>query len=426
MKHSIKKLSPTKVKLSITLDDTDLADIRPVTLAKLAKTLKVSGFRPGKVPVNVAEKHVDPTALESQLVEDAINRHVINLLNNEHFQALDRPQVDVVTFEPKQKLEFTAEVEILPTITLGDYKKLKATKVKPTVVEKDITDVIDRMRAGFAEKEDVDRAAKKGDEVWIDFDGTDEAGKAVPGASGKDYPLALGSDTFIPGFEAGLIGKKTDDEFDLPLTFPKDYHAKTLAGAKVNFKVKINHVKAVNLPKVDDDFAVKCGPFKTLVELKADIKRELMVQKESAELDKLKDSLIEQLVKISDVPAPESLIEDQMSHIERDTIQNLLYRGQTIEQYLDSQKMTRDEWRTQELRPAAERRVKVGLILAELSKAEKIDVTNQELETRQQATLEQYSDPNLRAQFDTADARRDLANRVMTEKTVDRLVQLNS
>lgn len=426
MKHSIKKLSPTKVQLQINLDDKDLADIRPITLSKLAKNLKVSGFRPGKVPVHVAEKHLDPTTLESQLVEDAINRHVINVLNDEKIQALDRPQVDVKTFEPKQKLEFTAEVEILPEIKLGDYKKLSAKKTKPTVDEKDVTDVIERMRAGFAEKEEVDRAATSGDEAWIDFDGIDDKGQAVPGASGKDYPLALGSNTFIPGFEEGIIGKKAGDEFDLPLTFPKDYHAKTLAGAKVAFKVKVNVVKAVNLPKVDDDFAAKCGPFKTVAELKADIKKEVLAQKETAELDKLKDSLVEQLVKVSDVPAPESLVEDQMSHIERDTIQNLLYRGQTIEQYLESQKLSRDDWRANELRPAAERRVKVGLALAELSKAEKIEVSQQELETRHQMLLEQYSDPNLKAQFDTADARRDLANRVLTEKTVDRLVELNS
>ncbi len=425
MKHTIKPLSSTLVSLHINLDADDLAAVRPVAVAKLARGMKVAGFRPGKVPLNVAEKNLDPTALESQLIEDAINKHVINVLNDEKIQPLDRPKVDVTNFEPKVKLEFTAEVERLPIITLGDYKKLKSPKLDTEVTDKDIQDVIDRMRTGFASKQDVDRPAQKGDEAWIDFDGHDTKGEPVAGAKGEDYPLTLGSNTFIPGFEEGIIGHKAGDEFDLPLTFPKDYHSEELKGAKVAFKVTLKHVKEVTLPDLTDEFAQKCGPFQTLVELKADIERELRAQKERSENDKLKDTLIEQLVTLSDIPAPASLVEDQMNHIERDTIQNLLYRGQTLEQYLESQKQTREQWRESELKTAATRRVQVGLMLAELSKVENIGVSKKELDQAHAQKLEEYSDPNVRAQFDTPEARRDLANRVLTEKTVERLVTLN-
>lgn len=426
MKHTRKNLSPTKVQLSIALDSSDLATIKKLTLTKLSKNMKVAGFRAGKVPVSVAEKNIDPTTLASHLVEDAVNAYVIEAITAEDLRALDSPQVEVTDFKPDASLTFTATVEVLPKITLGDYKSLKAAKTAATVKTADINDVIERMRLGFAEKQEADRPAKEGDEVWIDFSGTDKDGNEVAGATGKDYPLKLGSNTFIPGFEEGLVGKKKGDEFDLPLTFPKDYHAAHLAGAKVNFKITVKKVNEVRLPKVDDEFAAKTGPFTSVDEMKADIKSELGAQKEREATDALKDSLIEQLVEKSDVPVPEVLVNDQMTAIERDTVQNLLYRGMTLDQYLAEQKLSKDEWREKELKPAAERRVKVGLVLAELSKAEGIDVTKDELEARLSEMLAQYGDPSIRQQLDTPEARRDLANRVLTEKTVERLVELNA
>lgn len=426
MKHSLKHTSPTIVIFTITLDAKDLAEIRPVTVAKLSSNLKVAGFRPGKVPVDIAERNLNQQSLETQLSEDAINQAMIIAINEHKFQVLDRPKVNLTGFEPKKSLTFTAEVEVLPEVKLGNYKHLTVKKVPVKVLAAEIDDVINRMRSGFAVKNDVTRPAKSGDEVIIDFEGRDQKGELVPGANGNDYPLLLGSKTFIPGFEDGIINKKAGQTFELRVTFPKNYHAEALKGAKVAFKVTLKQVKEVILPVLDEEFAKKCGPFKAAAELKADIKRELTAQKQQAENDKLKDSLIEQLVKASEVPVPASLAEEQMNHIERDTIQNLLYRGQTLEQYLESQKLTREQWREKELKQAAERRVQVGLVLAELSKTEKIEVSRDELDARHAEQLGQYTDPKLRAQFETPEARRNLANRVLTEKTVDRLVGLNS
>lgn len=426
MKHTLKKTSPTKVEFSVTLDAADLADVRPLTIAKLSKDLKVAGFRAGKAPANVAEKNLDPNMLESQVIEDSVNKHMIDILEKEDLQPLDRPQVDVKEFVPKSSLVFEATVEVLPEVKLGNYKKLKVEKAKVTVTEAEIKEVLERMQVSMAEKKEVERAAKKGDEAWIDFDGVDEKGKAVAGASGKDYPLQLGSGTFIPGFEEGIVGKKPGQIFDLPLTFPADYHAKALAGAKVTFKVTIKGVKEVVQPALDDGFAAKAGPFKTLAELKTDIKKELLAQKEQSADNALKDSLIEQLVTASDVPVPESLVGDQIQQLERDMTQNLMYRGLTLDEYLAGEKLTHDEWHEKELKPAAVRRIQVGLVLAELSKAEKIEVSQAELESRLAAQLQQYTDPNLLARFDSPEGRRDIANRAMTEKTMDRLVELNS
>lgn len=426
MKHTRKQLSDTLVELAVDLDSKDLSSVRQMTIAKLATQVKVPGFRAGKVPPSVAEKHLDKMAIESQLIEDAVNKFVIDAINHEKLQPLDRPKVEIGEFEPGEKLHFSATLEILPDVTLGDYKKLKVSRESISVTTKEINEVIERMRLGFAEKREVKRAAKTGDEVWIDFAGTDKEGKVVPGATGKDYPLNLGSNTFIPGFEEGLLGKKANDTFDLPLTFPPDYHHEPLKGAEVTFTVTVKTVKEVVLPEMNDAFAAKCGPFKTVAELKADVKAELTTQKEQSASDKLKDQLVEQLVSVSKVPAPAVLINDQMNSIERDTMQNLMYRGMTLEQYLEEQKLTHEQWRDSELRESAERRVQVGLALAELSKAEDIEVSREELEARLSEMKTQYNDKKTQDGMDTPEARRNLANRVMTEKTVDRLVELNS
>lgn len=426
MKYTVKNLSETKVQVSVTLGSEELEAAKQRALLKLAKTVKVAGFRQGKVPTNVAEKHLAPGVLDNELVEFAINEAVVASFTEAKLQPLDRPQVDVKKYEAGKELEFTAEVEVLPKVKLGDYKKLKATPEKVAVAAKDVTEVIDRMRAGFAEKKDVERAAKDKDEVLMDFEGIDEKGEPVKGAAGTDYPLTLGSGTFIPGFEEGLIGKKAGEEFELPLTFPKDYHAAALAGAKVTFKVKVKSVKEVSLPKVDDEFAKKCGPFETAEQLKTDIKSELTMQKQRTANDKLKDDLAKELVKASEVPVPELLIEDQMRSIEQDTVQNLMYRGVTLDQYLEEQKLTKDEWKEKELKQAAIDRVKIGLILAELSKELKIEVSEEEVDARQQQMAQQYPDPNMQAQLSTPEARRDIGNRMMTEKTLDQLVALNT
>lgn len=427
MKHTVKHQSDTQVLVTVTLDAAELADIKQKTLKRLAQKVKVAGFRPGKVPAHVAEKNIDPNVLNSEILEDAVNMSAIETFDVAKITPLDRPQVQVQKYVPGQELAYNAEVQVIPAIKLGDYKKLKSKKETVKIADKDIGEVIERLRHNAAAKQDTTAAAKKGDEITIDFEGKDKDGKLVAGAAGRDYVLELGSNSFIPGFEDGLIGKKAGESVELPLAFPKDYHHIPLAGAKVIFSVTVKAVKSVVLPALDDKFAASVGPFKTFAELKADITRELTEQKEREAVDKLKDSLVEQLVKGSHVPAPEVLIHDQLESLERDFVQNLMYRGMTLEQYLEQQGKTKEEWRAKDLHEQAERRVQVGLVLAELSKIEAINVNKDEFEQRMQEMLGRYGNaPEIVKQLDTPEARRDVANRVLTEKTVDRLVELNT
>lgn len=424
MKTTVKHLSDTKVELTITLGESELKDAEQVALSKLAKNIKAPGFRKGKVPVSVAAKYVDPNALGQQALDDALSKAVSKAFVDENIQALDRPQVDVKKFVPGKELEFTAETEILPAITLGDYKKLKAAKEKVSVTAKDVDEIIERMRTGLATRNTVDRAAKDGDDVVIDFVGK-KGDTPFDGGTAKDYTLTIGSNQFIPGFEEGIVGHKAGETFDLELTFPAEYHSKDLAGAKVTFTTTLKEVKEVVLPAVDDEFAAKAGPFTSADELKKDIKREITQQREREAEDGLKDSLIDQLIEVSKIPVPEILVKDQELSIEQDMTQNLMYQGMNLDMYLESKKLTKEEWQKAEVKPAAEKRVKAGLVLAELSKVEKVTATDEELAAKIAEYQERFGKKSGQ-DFTTPEIQRDIANRLLTDKTIDLLLALNT
>ena len=427
MKTTVKKLSDTKVQLTISLGASELADAEQVSLAKLARDIKVPGFRKGKVPASIAAKHVDPNALQEQILENALSKAVAEAFLQEKLQALDRPSVEVKKFVPGSELEFTAEVEVIPPVKLGDYKKLTAKKEVAKVEDKDVDEVIERIRKNYSEKSEVKRAAKLGDEAVIDFTGKKD-GVAFDGGSAKEYGLKLGEGQFIPGFEEGVIGHKAGEEFDLKLKFPEDYHAENLAGQDVVFTVKLHKVNELKLPELNDKFAAKCGPFTEMKEVKADIKRELTAQKEREADEKFKDALVGELTEKSKAALPELLVEDQLRSIERDLTQNLMYSGLSLDSYLKAQGFKdKEEWVKKEARPASEKRVKAGLVLAELSKELKIDASRDEIQKQIDFFKQQYGkDKKMLEQFDNPNVHRDIANRMITDKTVAKLVELNT
>lgn len=426
MKTSVKHLSDTKVVLTIAVTPDELKAAELVALTKIAKEIKVPGFRKGKVPANVVAKHADPQLVGQQTLEDALSKAVADAFAAEKLQALDRPEVEVKKYEPGKELEFTAEVEVMPTIKLGDYKKLKAKLKVEKPTDKDVDGLIVRMQENFAEKKEVKRAAKSGDDVVIDFVGKKD-GVAFDGGTAEDFNLGLGSGQFIPGFEEGVAGHKAGDTFDLDLEFPKDYHSKDLKGAKVVFTVTLKSVNEKVLPEVDEAFAAKCGPFTSVKELREDILTQMTSQREREAGEKLKDELVKELVEKSTVPVPEVLLKDQERSIEQDFMQNLMYQGINLDSYLEANGFaTKEEWLDKEVQPAAEARVKAGLVLAELNKELKIDASTKELEDHINLYKQQYANnKEALAQFNQPEVQRDIANRLLTEKTVEKLVELN-
>ena len=416
-------ISETKVKLTVALGLEELTHAKQSELQKMAKDIRVAGFRKGKAPLTVVEQQADEQQLQANIINHAINDSYGNAIDEQKLRTLDQPQVEVGKFVPYTELEFTAEVEIIPKVKLGDYTKIKKSLTKITVSEKEVNDVLSNLLQRSAKKETVKRAAKNGDEVVIDFEGIDDKGEAVAGANGKEYGLELGSKTFIPGFEEALVGVKAGDTKEVKLTFPKEYHAAHLAGTKIVFKTDVKEVKAITLPKADDAFAASVGPFETIADLKKDVKKQLQEQKLVEATNKLKDEIVEELVKKSKFTLPEVLVNDQVAVLEQDFNQNLIYRGITKEEYLQQQGFKNDiAWRQQELQPQAERRVSVGIVLAQVAEQEGLSVTDQELQERISLHKQEYG--KQAAQFDQPEMQREVASRLLTEKTVNRLFEI--
>lgn len=407
--------------LTVTLNSDELEPIKEQVLKELAKNVKIAGFRPGKAPLEMVQKNVDQQVLHQEFLEETLQKYYPEAARQENLRPVDRPEISLKSFVPFSELVFEATVPVITDVKLPDYKKIKKSRDKAKVTAKDIDDVIDNLRTQSAEKKSVKRAAKTTDQVMIDFSGVDKNGKAIKGADGKDYPLVLGSKTFIPGFEENLDGLKAGDEKTFDVTFPKDYGVSSLAGEKVAFTVTVKDVKAVEKPKLDDEFASKVGPVKTVDELKSDIKKELQKEKQrQADLD-YESELVRDITKKSKVEIPDVLIDEQEQRLFDEFKQNLSYRGQTIAEFFADKDTNEADYRKDELRPQAEERVKASIVLSEIAEQEGIQVTPEELEVRLQVLKGQYQDAKMQEELNKPESRQNIASRMLSEKTVAQL-----
>ena len=425
MKTKAKKLSDSRVELTVTLDAKDLKPVKEKAILKLAKELKVEGFRKGKVPAEVAKKFIPENDLNAETADLAVRTTVIDAFKEVEKSPLVLPSVNVTKYVPDEMLEYTATADIIPEVKLGDYKKLGVKKPESKVTNKEIKEVLDNISNSFAETKVTKRAAKLGDEVIIDFVGKKD-GEAFKGGSAKDYKLVLGSNTFIPGFEDGIVGHEPGDKFDLKLTFPKDYGVSDLAGAKTVFETLLKQVNEVKKAPIDDELAKKCGPFKNLAELKADIKKNLSAQNEHRENEKFKDDLVNALVKKSKVSAPEILIDDQMRVIRDDITRNAASQGMGFEEFLEVNHETTESWE-KEARKVAETRVKASLVLQTLAVEQKITVSDELVAAKLAELKDVYKkSPEALKSLKDPNVKMDIKNRMIIEATLDYLVKANS
>lgn len=422
MQVKVTKPTRTQVELVIEPNAAELETIKKHVLGHFRDEVKVAGFRQGKTPLELVEKHADPQRLQVRFLDEAVEQLYRQAMETEKFRPVSAPEISITKFVPFTTLEFSAKVGILGEITLGDYSKISVEKPKVNVTAKDVTTILENLQTRMAEKKDVDRAAKDGDQVWIDFSGVDAKGKPVNGADGKDYPLLLGSKTFIPGFEENLVGKKANEETTFTLTFPEDYGVKALAGSKVTFTVQVTKVQEVVKPALDDEFAKKAGPFTSLDQIKADIKKQLTLEQEEQMRRDYESEIVRALTKLSKVDVPEALVNEQIDRMLTQERQNAIYRGITWEEYLKNQDMTEEDFKNAQ-RPAAEERVKASLVLSEVADQEKLDITIEELDARIASLKMQYQDPQMQQQLTTDEARQDIASRMLTEKTIARLME---
>ncbi len=424
MKTKYKKVSDSRAEITVTLDAEDLKKAEKKALEKLSKEIKVEGFRKGKVPLEVAKKFIPENDLNAETIDFAVRSTVVEAFQKEEKSPLVLPNVNVTKYVPGELAEYTATADIIPEVKLGDYKKLGVKKPEVKTTKKDIDGVLDNIAGSFAEKKAVKRAAKLTDEVIIDFVGK-KGGKEFKGGSAKDYKLVLGSETFIPGFEDGIVGHEPGDKFDLKLTFPKDYGVKDLAGAKTVFEVLLKQVNEVAKPKLDDELAKKCGPFKSLNDLKKDIEKNLNAQNEQRVMEQYKDELIKALVAKSKVPAPEILIDDQVRAVRDDMTRNAKSRGMSFEDFLKANNETMENWEKQ-AKIIATDRVKASLALQTLAVESKISVPDEIVNAKIAELRDVYKkSPEALKSLKDPNVKNDIKNRLIIEATIDFLAKVN-
>jgi trigger factor len=415
--------SDIAVTLTITAEQSEIDIVKEQVLRQLGASLRVQGFRQGKAPLHLLEKHVDQATLQTAFLERIVNDLYMNAIRSEKLRITKAPEIAITKFVPFTTLQFNAVVEVISAIELADYKKIRLPRTKVKVTAKQIDDVIADLRKRAAEKKEVKRAAQDGDQVVLDFAGVDaKTQEPIDGADGKAYPLLLGSKTFIPGFEEELVGLKPGDTKTFPITFPKDYGVATLQNRNVTFTVTVHTVQKLVEPKLDDAFAASVGPFKTLIELRADIKRQLEVEAEQQARSDYNNTLLEKIAAETKVTIPDSLIDSEIDRIEEEERRNLVYRGQTWHEHLAAEGVTAEQHRERN-RAGAELRVKAGIILTEVSEQEGIVVTPEELEIQIQLLKGRYTDEAMIAELDKPEGRRDIASRLLSEKTIDKLAE---
>jgi trigger factor len=413
--------SPTNIVLTVSGDAGDLEPIRQHVLGHFRHTVKVPGFREGKAPAELVEKYVNQQRLLDEFMEHALNEMYRRAIDDEQIRPVNTPNVQLKKFVPYTELEFEAETEIIGPIKLPDYKKMKLAKKEVEVTANDVSEVLESLRQRLAERELVERPAKIGDEVTIDFEGKDKQAKKINGAEGRDYPLLLGSNSFIPGFEDNLIGTKSGQTKKFEITFPQDYGVSVLRSQKVDFKVDVKKIMELKEPNLDDEFAKQAGPFKTLTELKADIKKQLTEEKKRQNDQEYQNELIKKITDKTIMEVPKGLVDDEIGRLEEQEKQNLAYRGQTWQEHLQQEGITEAEHK-QRQRPEALTRVQAGLILSEIAEREAIKVTPEEVEIRKQILSGQYQDPKMQAELNKTENLRDIEARLLTEKTIEKLI----
>ncbi|MBP5656364.1 trigger factor [Candidatus Saccharibacteria bacterium] len=423
MKSTSKKLS-TSVEFTVEFDQKDFEPARLKALERLARNIKVPGFRNGKAPANVVEQHVDPNDLASQTLDIVVRQAIPKLFNDEGLTPVSIPHVDVMKYVPGEMAELTITADIMPEVKLGDYENVKVVYDEPEVTDKDVEDVLHRIAESYAEPKVVKRAAKKGDEVIIDFKGKKD-GKAFDGGSAKDYHLRLGSGQFIPGFEDGIVGHEVGDKFDLDITFPKDYASKELAGAKTVFEILVKQVSEIETPKIDDNLAQKSGAFKTLKELREDIMKNLKSRASYEADEKYKDTLLNEIISHSKTEAPASLVQEQFESMKEDMFRNLRSHGMEINQYLEQTKQKLEDWEA-DLREAARKRVIGSIVVQKLADVLGIEVSEEEAAQQVVEMRAVYkNDPKALEQLNNPEVATGIRNRMRVDKTMNKLVEIN-
>ena len=355
---------------------------------KINKKVKIDGFRQGKAPRNIYEKKYGKTDLYVEASDELVHQYYHKLIDEKNIIPVAEPQVNLVKLDDNgMEVNFTFFVK--PEVTLGEYKGIKVEKSDVEVTDEEVNAEIDAAREQNARTLDVtDRAAEDKDIVTIDFEGFVD-GEAFEGGKGTDYPLTLGSHSFIDNFEEQIVGKSIGDEFDVNVTFPEEYHVKELANKPAVFKVALKAIKAKELPELNDEFAQDVSEFDTVDEYKADVKATILKRKEEAAKNAKEDKVIETIIENATMEIPEPMITTQVKQMADDFARRIQAQGLSLEQYFQFTGMDANKF-METLKPQALKKINSRLVLEAVVNAENIEVSDDEVNGELEKLAEAY------------------------------------
>lgn len=419
MSVEVEKLENNRARLTIEVPAEDLERALQSAYDAQKSRISIPGFRKGKVPRQMVERMYGPGIFYEDAANDLINETYPDAVTESGVDAVSRPELEVVQIEKGKPFIYAAQVVLKPEVILGKYKGIEVEKVDVTVSEADVDQEIEQERERNARNVTVeDRPIAEGDIAVIDFEGFVD-GVPFEGGKAENHSLAIGSHTFIDGFEEQLVGKNVGDETEVNVTFPEDYHAEELAGKPAVFKVKVNEIKAKELPELDDEFAQDVSEFDTLAEYREDILAQLKERKEASAKRTREDEALQKIVEGSTMEIPEEMIDTQVDNMLNDLVNQLVSRGLTFEQYMRVTGMNIDQLREQ-MRPDADKRIRASLVLDQISKEEDIQVSEEEVEKEYERISELYamSVEELKERLSDS-AKDDIKHDLVTLKTVD-------
>ena len=389
MSLQVEKLEKNMAKLTIEVSAEEFVKALDDVYKKNKNKINIPGFRKGKASRKVIEQLYGKEVFYEDAANALISEAYDKAVDECEEEIVSSPKIEVTQVEEGKSLIFTAEVALKPEVELGTYKGVKIDKIDVTVSDEEVDAEVEKERKSNGRTVSVeDRAVQDGDTTVIDFEGFVD-GVAFDGGKGENYPLTIGSGTFIPGFEEALIGAELNKEVDVNVTFPEDYQASELAGKPAVFKCTVKEIKETILPDLDDEFASEVSEFDTLAEYKEDVRKNLLEKKEAAAKDAKEDAVVQAIIDDAKMEIPDAMLETQQRQMVDEFAQRIQAQGLTVEQYLQFTGMTVDSL-LEQVKPQALQRIQSRLVLEAVVAAEKIEASDEEFEEEIKNMAEAY------------------------------------
>lgn len=430
MSVQVEKLEKNMAKLTIEVSADEFEAALEKAYKKNKGKITLPGFRKGKAPRKMIEKMYGAGVFYEDAANEIIPGAYAKAADESGEDIVSQPDISVTQIEQGKPFIFTAEVAVKPAVTLGEYKGLEFEKTEVSVSEEDVDKEVDKERESNSRMLDIDdRAVENGDMIKLDFEGFVD-GVAFAGGKGEDYPLTIGSGSFIPGFEEQLVGAKIGEETEVNVTFPEDYQAEELKGKAAVFKCKVNEIKVKELPEADDEFAKDVSEFDTLAEYRDDIRAKLLDRKTKDAKRVKENKVVAKAVENASMEIPEAMINEQVRRMADDFSRRIQAQGITFEQYMQFTGMTAEQMLDQ-MKPEALKRIQNSLVLEAIAKAENIEISDERVDEEiakmaQQYKMETDKLKELMGEQERAQMKDDLAIQAAVEMITDAAVEVEA